>query len=138
VRSVAEALERKRPKHSGVQARLRAETLHFGVQARGAEKDIVFDDRAGVNRNVILHLDIRADHHVVANVAVLSEHTVLPNLCSFLNMREVPALCAIANFARLIDKSRFVFEVGHMFRSKLSTQDIQLTQIDSPCETSYN
>jgi hypothetical protein len=64
--------------------------------------DVVLQLHAGVQRDVVLDLDVIADMHPRRHMHVLSEDALLPNMRVFHDVREVPDLRAAANFARRV------------------------------------
>ena len=88
---------------------------HVGKYAGGTEENIIFDDCAGVNRNIVLDLDVTSDDYIFSNLAVLSKDTSLSDFCALQDMRVVPDLGARADFAWFIDDCGGVGKVS-LFR----------------------
>ena len=87
-----------------------------GQNAGRTEENVVFDLRSGVNRHVILNLDVVTDHDTAGNVAVLAENAAFADARTFHDVRVMPYFRARPNFTTLINAGRFVSEIGRSGR----------------------
>ncbi len=76
---------------------------NVGQNTGWSQENIVFDDRAGVDGDVVLDLDVVADDHAVGNVHVLSKDTTLADLRALLDVAEVPDFGARADDGAVVD-----------------------------------
>jgi hypothetical protein len=71
---------------------------------RGTAKYIVLQDHPGVNRDIILNLNVitnytaGGDHNILTNIAPLTNDAISHN------MAEMPYFCAFPNLGRLVDE----------------------------------
>ncbi len=88
-----------------------------GEDHRRPAEYVVFQNAAGINRNIVLNFDVIADHHVRGNHHVLADVAVGADAGILHHMREMPDFRAWSNGARLIDVARFVHKIVLRFHS---------------------
>src|SRR6185312_9485199 len=86
-----------------------------GEDHRRAAKHIVFEDDAGIHRNIVLNLDVVADLHVGRYDDVLSDIAGAADPAVFHDVGEVPDLGPRPDDARGIYVARFVYKVIFIF-----------------------
>ena len=82
---------------------LRARIGDVSQNARGAEEDIVFNDGAGVDGDVVLDLHVVPDLHAVRDHSVLAEDATLADDCAGADVGEVPDLRACTDGGSVIN-----------------------------------
>ena len=90
---------------------------HVGKNHRRPAEDVVFQNAAGIYRNVVLNFDIIADHHIRRNHDVLPDIAMGADRGIFHDMRKMPDFCSCADGARLIDIAGFVDEIVLLFHA---------------------
>ena len=86
---------------------------HVGEDAARTEKDIVFNDDAGVNRHVILNFDVRSNRNIAGNHGILTKDATFPNPGARADVSKVPDVCAITDVATIVDHGRRVSGIRH-------------------------
>src|SRR5262249_24449467 len=87
---------------------LAARVDDVGKNAGRPKKDIVFDDGAGVERYVVLNLDVVADQHMAGDMDVLPQDAALADLAIRHDMAEVPNLGAFPDVTGNVNIGRRV------------------------------
>ena len=82
---------------------LRARVGDVGQDARGPEEDIIFNDGAGVDGDVVLNLDVVPDLHAVRDHGVLAENAAFADDCAGADVGEVPDLRACTDGGSVIN-----------------------------------
>lgn len=82
-----------------------------------AQEHVVFTDDSFVDRDIVLHLDVVAEHDAVCNEYVLAEVAVFPNDGSRHDVAEVPYFTTCPNLGALINNGGRMNEarVAHAF-----------------------
>ena len=84
---------------------------NVGEDAGGAEKYIVLANNARINRYIVLHLDIIAQHHAGAHHHVLPDIAVAADAAPAHKVAEVPYLASLANLHPLVHHRRCMHKV---------------------------
>src|SRR6185437_10552529 len=98
-----------------VPVHLRTRIADVGKNAGGAEEYVVFNDRAGVDGDVVLNFDVVADYRSAVNVDVLSDDALFSDARAFHDVSKVPDLAARADFRAIVGECGVVHEVGQFF-----------------------
>jgi hypothetical protein len=88
---------------------------HIRKNHRGSAEDIVFQNAAGVHRNVVLNFDVIADCHIRRDHDVLSDIAAGADRGILHDMGKMPNFGTRANGAGLIDITGFVDEIILLF-----------------------
>src|SRR4030095_13371995 len=109
------ALDQRRPELIAarhVTARVDDVGEHHGRPA----EDVVFERDPGVNRHVVLDLDVVTNHDLRRDDDVLAEVAAAADSRPAHDMAEVPDLGAVTNHGALVDEGGIVHkEVGHWY-----------------------
>jgi hypothetical protein len=79
----------------------------------GAQEYIIVAGNACINRDIVLHLYVIAEHYLWRDNYILPDIAVFPNLAAGHNMGEMPDFGTISNYAAFINYSSFVVCVSH-------------------------
>src|SRR5829696_2663456 len=85
---------------------------HIGQHAGRSQEYIVLQDCPRVDRDIVLNLNVPADHRSAIDVDVLAYDAALPNSGALHNMGEMPYLRAGADLGAIVDVGRFMDKVG--------------------------
>src|SRR6185503_9614610 len=85
---------------------------HVREHHRGPAEHVVFEDDAGVVRDVVLDLDVVADHALRRDHDILADVAARADLRVAHDVAEVPDLRACADLGRRVDDCRLVREIA--------------------------
>src|SRR5437016_751781 len=89
---------------------LRARISDVRKDAGWAAKYVVFENNSGVQRNVVLNLDILPHNNVTRDRNILPQHTSFADLCPSQNVARVPDFGSGSDLTGLIDVGRAMNE----------------------------
>lgn len=84
----------------------------IGKHHAGTAKHVVFQRDAIVDGNIVLHLDVIADHHVVADKYILAEGTMFADLRAAANVHPMPDVRSLPDPGAGVDNRAVVGVIG--------------------------
>src|SRR5690606_11448585 len=87
---------------------------HIGKYAAWTQENIVVAGYSRIYRNVILNLDIIAQHHFGEDHAVLSDTAVFTNFTTGKYMRKMPDFCPFPYFTIPVNNGSFMNKIIHI------------------------
>src|SRR6185437_4473471 len=80
-----------------------------------AEKDIIINFHTGIDRNIVLDLDVIANHGATVDIDVLANNRMLPDTGPFHHVSKMPDFCSSSDLGTLINIGGFVREVSGLW-----------------------